>query len=104
MPNNNSYGINVNVNFNGVSYNAGTNTWTGQPSWNVNPNLLPVTPGSDRGMPGRRASSPTPTVWKQIVGMVRSGDITGGLAGSSTPQSRTSAPSPVSPAPAPTNR
>lgn len=48
--------------------------------------LVPVTPGSNRGMPGRRAPSPTATVWKLIVGAVRSEDISGGLAGPATAQ------------------
>ena len=39
-----TFPINVNVNFNGVSYNASTGTWTGQPSWNVVPNVQGVTP------------------------------------------------------------
>jgi hypothetical protein len=43
-PINNNYQVNVNVNFNGVSYNASTGTWTGQPSWTVNPQLQPVPP------------------------------------------------------------
>jgi len=41
---NNNFPINVNVNFNGVSYNAATRTWTGQPSWTVTPNLQGVPP------------------------------------------------------------
>jgi hypothetical protein len=36
--------INVNVNFNGVSYNAQTGAWTGDPSWTVTPYVQPVTP------------------------------------------------------------
>ena len=40
---NNTIQINVNVNFNGVSYNP-TTGWSGTPTWNVQPSPAPVNP------------------------------------------------------------
>jgi len=39
----NSTPVNVNVNFNGVSYDP-NNGWSGTPTWNVNPNPVVVPP------------------------------------------------------------
>jgi hypothetical protein len=39
-----SFPINVNVNFHGVTYDASTGTWSGQPTWTVAPYVQPVTP------------------------------------------------------------
>ena len=39
---NNNIPINVNVNFNGVTYSGGA--WSGTPAWNINPSPAPVNP------------------------------------------------------------
>lgn len=41
---NTNYGINVNVNFNGVSYNTTTKVWSGAPTWMITPANQSVPP------------------------------------------------------------
>jgi|KBSMisStandDraft_5_1062788.scaffolds.fasta_scaffold37479_2 hypothetical protein len=43
MPNN-TIPVNVNINFNGVTYNAANGTWSGTPNWNPQPMTAPVRP------------------------------------------------------------
>ena len=51
---NTNYGINVNVNFNGVSYNATTKTWSGTPTWTITP--------PSQGIPPVKAGTNTSTI------------------------------------------
>lgn len=47
---NTDYGINVNVNFNAVSYDSTTQTWSGSPTWTIAPptqGVPPVKIGTD---------------------------------------------------------